>query len=319
MSFQDVVCPAEEDITPCVCYEVNPETLDIDCSAVLDEDELAAVFQANFPSTSFRRLVINSNPNLKLLRNGDLGEASFQEIWITQGVLEAIEEGALSGSSSTLLHLVFNYNNISTFPFADLESFTELISLDLRSNNIEGFPTLSSATLKTLYLSKNPLGILPDDAFFGTPALEDIHLSSTKISVVNSGTFAELEHLTVLGLGNNLITYLEEEAIQCSPSVGLIDLGYNALRSVQANAFPGLVNGWIYIHHNALRVLEENIWKPILLQGGYIDPYGNPLQCGCDIAWAVRNSSLINGFDIYSTCSDGRRLTELDPVDYENC
>nr|XP_045596386.1 oplophorus-luciferin 2-monooxygenase non-catalytic subunit-like [Procambarus clarkii] len=232
-------CLAAEDITPCVCSQEDPQVLDMDCSEVADENELAAVFQANFPSTNFRRLTIKANQNLKTLRSGDLGDASFQEIWITKGGLEEIQEGALSGSVSTVTYLVFNYNNISSFPFVDLETFTHVQSLDLRHNNIRGFPMLFSTTLETLYLSGNPLGELPPSAFSNTSALVDIHLSSANITQVTLGVFRDLPNLRNLGLGDNSLTYLAGGSFKCSPTTGLIDLGYNQLAGVSPASFTG--------------------------------------------------------------------------------
>ncbi|KAK3854466.1 hypothetical protein Pcinc_039060 [Petrolisthes cinctipes] len=237
---------------------------------------------------------------------------------MTSGTLREVQEGALP---TTSLRLVFNFNNITSFPFASLSSFSPgLLSLDLRSNALGEFPALASSTLQTLYLSNNPLGSLPVSAFVSTPSLVDLHLSNTQIPEVFTGTFTPLTQLVNLGLGNNLLRRLEEGAIQAATSLALIDLGYNTLTYVHPQAFPGFTNGWLYIHHNGLTKLEENVWRTVM-QGpeAYLDPYGNPLQCGCDVAWLVSDPTLMAKVDIYTTCADGRPLISLDPEEFQAC
>lgn len=183
-----VSCPVAEDISPCLCTTaLDGLSLDMDCSRVLDEDQLETVFLANFPVSAFRRLTIYQNKNLQVLRNGALGNTSYEEIWITDGVLTEVQDMALSGSASTARTLVLNMNNLTIFPFAALSTFTELLSLDLRTNNLQGFPSITSPTLEVLYLSHNPLGNLPVDAFAGTPSIIDLHLSSAELTQILPG------------------------------------------------------------------------------------------------------------------------------------
>lgn len=315
-----VSCPVANDIYPCVCT-ATPDgfSLDMDCSDVIDEAQLEEVFKANFPTSSFRRLTIYQNKNLRVLRDGAFGNTSFEEIWITDGVLTEVQEAALSGSALRALTLVFNMNNLSIFPFTTLISFSRLLSLDLRSNNLQVFPRIISGSLQVLYLSLNPLGDLPVDAFEGTPSLIDLHLSSTELTEILPGTLDGLTNLRIVDLGSNRLQELATNSVQCNSNTGLVDLGYNQIRSVQPNAFPGLVGGWLYIHHNLLTTLEEEVWRPLVENDGYIDPYGNPLLCGCDIAWLVRNGTLLEAVDVYTTCADGRVLASLDPADYDHC
>ncbi|XP_071546868.1 oplophorus-luciferin 2-monooxygenase non-catalytic subunit-like [Panulirus ornatus] len=315
----DKPCPSDASIHPCTCVADDQLNVDVDCSAVTGEDELREIFQNNFPSTHCRRLTIYENQNLGTLREGDLGTATFQEIWITEGALTTVQPNALSESFSTAKYLVFNYNSISEFPFSQLSSFTNLLSLDLRHNNLKGFPGLNSTTLQSLYFTKNPLGHLPVDAFVNTPALSDIQLSQTGIHDLESGTFSGLPNLRNVALGGNHLTSLRENSVEFDNRKGLVDVGCNDIHTVAANAFPGLIKGWVYIHHNHLTELAESAWWTLLNNGGYVDAFDNPLQCGCDVAWLVRNSTLLHEVDIYTTCANGVPLRSLDPADYRDC
>lgn len=180
-------CPIAEDILPCQCSLDHRDNMDMDCSAVRSEDQLAEVFKAYFPNPNFRKFILYRNEKVKVLRAGTLGNTTYQQFWVTEGALETVEEQALSGSFPTALYLVFNFNSISTFPFSDLPSFLRLASLDLRHNDLNGFPKLKSNTLKTLYLSYNPLGCLPVGAFDNTPAMKDLQLTQTEIPWIPPG------------------------------------------------------------------------------------------------------------------------------------
>lgn len=59
---------------------------------------------------------------------------------------------------------------------------------------------------------------------------------------------------------------------------------------------------------NSLHTVDQCCFSP-----------GNPLLCGCDIAWLVRNHTLLEAVDVYTTCADGRLLASLDPADYDHC
>ncbi|KAK8399281.1 hypothetical protein O3P69_003418 [Scylla paramamosain] len=234
-----ISCPNDADIRPCECtVSLDGFSLDMDCSKVQDEDQLEAVFQADFPTSAFRRFTIHQNKQLRILRDGTFKLVTFEEIWITDGILEKIEDAALSNSASTARSLIFNINNISVFPFSTLNNFKELLSLDLRVNNLQGFPKLTSSTLQVLYLSHNPLGGLPVDAFAGTPSIIDLHLSNTEIPQILPGTLEALPNLRNVGLGNNHLKELAQNSVQCNSNTGLVDLGYNELRTVHPNAFP---------------------------------------------------------------------------------
>lgn len=184
----DLPCPTEGDILPCICTVDYGSIMDMDCTAVKSEDQLAAVFASYLPFATFRRLIINSNQNLKALRPDSFGEANFEEFVVNFGVLEEVQAGALAGSFATATHLSFTWNNIASFPFQEIKSFTNLQSLLLGENNITATPHIESSSLEQFYLYSNPLGSVPLDAFKDIPAVEDISLSDTGLHHVPAGT-----------------------------------------------------------------------------------------------------------------------------------
>ena len=71
--------------------------------------------------------------------------------------------------------------------------------------------------------------------------------------------------------------------------------------------------------NNNLVTLDRNIFLPVVesllgragAASGQLLIDGNPLECGCDIAWLVTNSSLLNVVSD-GHCVNGTKLTHLD-------
>ena len=59
-------CPESADIAPCVCT-VLEEGLQLVCSDIQSDDDLARVFQQEFPFKEFWRLYINNNDKITYL------------------------------------------------------------------------------------------------------------------------------------------------------------------------------------------------------------------------------------------------------------
>lgn len=184
---RDFPCPGETLILPCVCTILDNNEMDIDCSDVQSEEELAQVFSIDFVFKDFHRLTIIGNDRVKVLRAGALGPTTYKEIIITSSSLEAVEATALSGSYLTATELDFSFNDIVSFPFDEISSFTHLTYFDIGFNNLNTFPVMSSATLATLLMSYNPLGAISPGALQQLPNLEFIDLENTKIQEIFPG------------------------------------------------------------------------------------------------------------------------------------
>lgn len=186
-SVSEALCPEPQDILPCICTNASLSSMKMDCSNVLDEFELMNVFSAFFPVTEFNELVIANNDDLITLPNGVFKNVSFRIISIHGGALEVIEEAALTSSFTTAQNLMLYQNEISTFPFHILSSFTDLKTLTLADNNLQELPDLSSATLEHLYLDNNPLKQVAATTFANTPALSVIYLQETGLREIVPG------------------------------------------------------------------------------------------------------------------------------------
>ncbi|XP_042859952.1 oplophorus-luciferin 2-monooxygenase non-catalytic subunit-like [Penaeus japonicus] len=308
-------CPDPQDISPCICTVDAQHNMDIDCSQVQSEDQLARVFSSNIPFTHFRRLDILQNQHLQVLRKGALGPASFELITISDGVLEEVQEEALSQSYSTVTHLNLQVNNVSYFPFHELPLFTSLVSLRMHRNSLRNFPSLSSATLQEVVLNENMFDYIPLDGFQGVKNLYSISVSYNNVNTLISGTYTDLPHLHYLHLDNNQLTDIVAGTIEFSGK-GNLYLQNNDIKSIAVNGIKGVNAGHIFLTSNSLTVLEEQVFRPFLEGGASLNIDDNPLTCACDLAWLVTNVFFMALTSPGATCFDGELLVDLDPTIY---
>lgn len=180
-------CPDPEDIYPCVCTVDSLHNMDMDCSLVESEDQLARIFSSNIPIPKFRRLVIMNNQHLKVLRRDDLGESSFETIFIQGGVLEEVQDEALSNSYTSATYIDLQDNRVSEFPFNELPLFTSLHTLKLNMNWLPVFPALQSDVLQQIGLDKNSFQKIPVDGFTSLTKIESISVSDNHIGTIVRG------------------------------------------------------------------------------------------------------------------------------------
>lgn len=180
-------CPDASHIFPCVCTVIFDSEMDMNCSAVQSEEQLARVFSVDFPYPDFHSLTIWGNDHLKVLRAGALGPTSYRRIYIIGGVLDTVEPTALSGSYNTAYDMGFYNNMISVFPFDEISLFTGLYMLFINDNLLTTFPTISSTTLGNLFIYNNPLGAISPGALQQLPVLTTIDLENTELQEILPG------------------------------------------------------------------------------------------------------------------------------------
>ncbi|XP_053651768.1 oplophorus-luciferin 2-monooxygenase non-catalytic subunit isoform X3 [Cherax quadricarinatus] len=201
-------CPIPDDIQPCVCvFDEDLYQLDLDCSAVLDEDDLYKVFQATFPFKVFRKFTIYENSHLNFLPSDVFGEVQFEEISITKGVLNEVQNETFASSYLTAVTIDLSSNHIEYFPFHEVSSFTLLETLNIGFNNLTSISPMTSPTLKLLYLNHNTLYHIAANTFVELPSVQEIHLAGTQLQELKPG----LAEDSVIILYLNEVSLLEEE------------------------------------------------------------------------------------------------------------
>ena len=158
-SEKEFPCPNATAIQPCICTVDSSSRLNLDCSRVWDDDELNAVFLNHFPVLDFYSFEISVNPNVTQLQANCFGNVSFEMIMLSNTAINLISPYALTPSQSTLNYVHINYGFLteSTFPFDELDKYTNLDVLIVDLQQLTWVPPLSSNTLTILELYGNAL------------------------------------------------------------------------------------------------------------------------------------------------------------------
>ncbi|KAK8723109.1 hypothetical protein OTU49_011846 [Cherax quadricarinatus] len=315
-------CPGSTEISPCICTADPHFDMSLDCSLVKSNDELARVFSSVFPFGEFVELTIQQNPsdpeyNLNALEPNIFIGLSFERIIITGTKLTAIEENTFSDSYKFLSYLNLSDNKITYFPFQTLLMYTELQTLILDDNQIDVLPSIQSDSLEILSISGNEEIQLTD--FLGTPALREIYLARNKLEELPFKWVWDLLHLTVVDLEGNEIAFLDEYYIASqSNALATINLDYNKITGISYDAFQGLLpDAVVSMRNNTVVELDEDSWSHLfdqLVPTGTLDLAGNPLRCGCDMAWILFSPQQtdLSIFTNTTTCKSGGQVIHLD-------
>ncbi|CAL4072153.1 unnamed protein product [Meganyctiphanes norvegica] len=315
-------CPDPEDIKPCHClhYNVSSPVMDLDCSQVNTSAQLRNVFTQNFPTKEMRNFKMHDNPYITVVEDGLFEDVTFQEISFKWGHVFEVQPNAALPSRERLESYEFTDNWLSSFPFEIIPDYTSLTHVWLSNNNLSLIPQIQSESLTYLNLGSNPLLPLSLDVFSSLPKLEWIDLGSTGLTDIPSGLFSNNPLLKHIAVDRNLFTNLASDTLACGSGcqdIERITLIFGQLQTLDPGALPAVSGLLVDLSNNYITELPQEVWKPILKANVTVRITDNPLSCGCDIAWLVRDSSL--SMAPQAECADGQTVDQLKPEDFENC
>lgn len=215
---RDWPCPLAGEIDPCICEADTDLNLNLNCSGVIDDAELARVFSALFPFDDFQSFTIIQNRgdathNIRNLESGVFGDITFEYVNIMGTKIQTISENVFLKSHDRLKHLALSGNLISEFPFETLSSFLKLETFAIDDNMISLLPNLESDSLISFSINENVNLKFDIDVFTKVPNLQSISMKSISLLSLSPGMFTSQMTLTTLRLDNNLLTELKENAI----------------------------------------------------------------------------------------------------------
>ncbi|CAH2104411.1 unnamed protein product [Euphydryas editha] len=186
---------------------------------------------------------------------------------------------AFSGLESSLKNLNLKGTKQKTVPEC-IRRLRSLAFLDLSQNSIRELPGPDDAhtfegldSLTALNLERNLLVNLGKDAFYGIKnTLSSLSLLNNLLPEFPTEAIATLSDLRVLDIGFNLLNKLPTDAFVKNPSITLLALDGNPLRTVEEKALTHL--------HHSLRGLSLG---------------GRFLNCDCRLRWIIewiRNGEL---------------------------
>ena len=130
---------------------------------------------------------------------------------------------------------------------------------------VEAFPDLTSLT--ELYLGENRLTHLPPGVFKHLGNLQQLHLYSNNISLIESQhdpstVFEGLGNLNILNLKFNRLSYVQPGVFNSTPEISKLFLGYNELFSLSAGVFDGLeMLEFLDLSYNPLTYLPQGLFS----------------------------------------------------------
>ncbi|CAL4099594.1 unnamed protein product [Meganyctiphanes norvegica] len=293
-------CPNAEDIMPCECYTYPSQVeLRLRCDNVTSEDELKHVFEAYFPNKNFKSFSMNVNEYIKTLEAGIFNDVTFEDIIISYSRLEVIATDAFNSSYNTIKTMNFLFSDLLHLPFVNFH--------DLKK-------------LQSFQIVRNSLSFIHAETFYGLDALEMIVIRQTTANI--TGTFQNIPNLINLELRDNNLTSVPTHFCKTgSTNIKKVDLAFNRISEVADDAFDAVAGMSIDIHFNLLTELPESTWRPLLEAGVTVNAFGNPLLCGCDIAWMFDSAHLVNHMSYGTECDDGNGtlIHNVDPSIFDNC
>ncbi|CAL4155141.1 unnamed protein product [Meganyctiphanes norvegica] len=292
-------CPDASVILPCICTHNNDDnSTDIDCSGVTSENELKKIFNSTLPTKNFGKFIIMYNKHLKVLESGVFNGITFEEFFISNNEIEKVENGAFNDSFATAYMMVLLGNKIQHFPFSTLHKF---------------------ANLTYLNLNFNPLGSIPSDGFQGITTLKMVSIMGA-VKKIAVGTFKNLTNVEKIYAAENSLRKVPSGLfVTGSDRIIYTIINNNNISSVEPNAFDPVEGLVINMDQNSMLLIAEDVWKNLLEAGVTLYLGKNPLKCGCDIAWLVRNATLLSQISDNTQCSNGKNIHDLDPHDYIHC
>ncbi|KAK7083790.1 hypothetical protein SK128_003835 [Halocaridina rubra] len=315
-------CPLAEELTPCICTADQNYNLFMDCSNATTIDELAdALNNATFPFYIFLEMTIdqeNIANKLNTIKHYAFGALTFERINIHNTDIFSIDENVFSLSYETLKYLDLSKNALADFPFETISNYHILDSLIVSDNKFVDLPQITSSTLKTLKVDGNANLRFQDFVFRDAPALHTISMSSINLQSLPTDIFSTLANIEVINLSGNDLVELEVDSFNPpgNPILSLT-LSNNMINFVRPNATNGLNSACsFYFGGNDVIDLEQETWQSVFDQAyeGSLDFTGNPLRCGCDIAWIMLDPT-----DKYrplitetTNCQSGEQLISLD-------
>ncbi|XP_038077299.1 uncharacterized protein LOC119745146 [Patiria miniata] len=114
-------------------------------------------------------------------------------------------DGASSRFAPWLRMLSLADNNLESFSNTTLSKLSRLRNLDLSGNLISDLPQMTLFSLRKLTLSRNELGYLKANTFYGLSHLRELYLDQCSIGSVQKDTFSNLPSLEKLSLEDNFL------------------------------------------------------------------------------------------------------------------
>lgn len=227
----------------------------------------------------------------------------------------------------------WNVDAIASLPTNTLLAIKELtISRCTGLGNVD-FPDLTPARLERLYLDGNNLDdpqvnniLISIGSSSSSSSLEQLSLAGNALSKVPR--IAAFSQLVTYEVSNNDIPFMSLSTLIFSSPVHFFGLKNVSLTAIEGGAFQGnYTYAQVNLENNKLAAFREDVFKSMLQQmtvqppavGGQVIVTGNPFDCGCGLAWLIRDNQPLIPSVKNGVCGGFFRFEDLNPDAYANC
>ena len=196
-------------------------------------------------------LSLGGTPQAEAQTTGICGRTAEVQEWILSRVTSTacadVTATELAGISGTIEITDYSSETLLSSDFEGLTgAFTEISiteSLTLRTVPAGAFSEIDTSGVTTLRLQKTGVRVIEEGAFSGFTGLTKLYMRQNTLTLLSADLFADLGSLQVLWLESNNLKALPATLFTpFASTLEELDLGRNALASLDASTFSALTN-----------------------------------------------------------------------------
>ena len=160
----------------------------------------------------------------------------------------------LTDSATSILELFLSFNDITYLPANYLDDLINLNVFHMKNNHllaISSWPKLRK--LRSIYLNRNMIGIIPTNGYQETPLLQYMALTNNNIEKLPNISF--LSHLDTVDLALNKIVYINASHLEGLQQLEELLLDNNHIKTIDLPFLPALKK--LRLHNNELEYIAD--------------------------------------------------------------
>ncbi|XP_025160019.1 protein artichoke [Harpegnathos saltator] len=172
--------------------------------------------------------------------------------------------GFSTANFSRLISVDLSHNHLAALPANFFARSNMLRKIELAANKFRQIPAVALTAqnipgLAWLNVTANPLVRIHEISSEAKyPALQEIHISGTNLTIVTSQDFEAFPALMHLFMGSNMISRVSPSAFRSLPNLLTLDLSVNELELLPQERLKGLEHlRLLNLTHNCLKELED--------------------------------------------------------------
>ncbi|XP_076231109.1 uncharacterized protein LOC143177181 [Calliopsis andreniformis] len=216
---------------------------------------------ANATTVEFLSLANNVILNVDMSRLNGL--ASLRELDLRGNYISTLS-GFADVNLSRLISVDLSHNHLAALPANFFARSNLLRKVELAANKFHQIPAVALSaqnvpSLAWLNVTANPLVRIHEISSEAKyPALKEIHISGTNLTIVTSQDFEAFPALMHLFMGNNMISRVSPSAFRSLLELLTLDLSMNELELLPQERLKGLEHlRLLNLTHNRLKELED--------------------------------------------------------------